>query len=161
MVTVPSFLQTDPAGYIDTMNLYAYCGNNPVNWIDPWGLSEWKWFDGFWGTACDVSIVGTYFHFWYDRGANIRDFGSWLITSPDRARRIGENRRDQMGIDNSGHLKDPVADDFRDFGRDTARDTLNMPGTLTGGPLGVPDPVGDAVDVAITVTNEACEGKQE
>ncbi|ARN56564.1 hypothetical protein STSP1_00947 [Sedimentisphaera salicampi] len=32
------FLQTDPLGYFDTINPYAYCGNNPVNWIDPWGL---------------------------------------------------------------------------------------------------------------------------
>lgn len=33
------FLQCDPAGYIDAMNLYAYCGNNPVNWIDSFGLT--------------------------------------------------------------------------------------------------------------------------
>jgi len=32
------FLQPDPAGYIDGMNLYAYVGNNPLNWLDPWGL---------------------------------------------------------------------------------------------------------------------------
>jgi hypothetical protein len=34
------FLQTDPMGYIDTVNPYAYCANNPLNWIDPWGLRK-------------------------------------------------------------------------------------------------------------------------
>ena len=32
------FLQPDPLGYIDGLNLYAYVSNNPLNWIDPWGL---------------------------------------------------------------------------------------------------------------------------
>jgi RHS repeat-associated protein len=36
------FLQTDPVGYGAGMNLYAYCGNNSTNCIDPSGL---KWED--------------------------------------------------------------------------------------------------------------------
>mgnify|MGYP005654343063 CR=1 FL=1 len=48
------FLQTDPIGYGDGMNMYAYCGNNSLRWVDPYGaeagpdfalvasISEWR-----------------------------------------------------------------------------------------------------------------------
>jgi RHS repeat-associated protein len=42
------FLQTDPIGYGDGMNWYAYCGNNPIVWADPAGLLDIKiaFYDG-------------------------------------------------------------------------------------------------------------------
>jgi hypothetical protein len=32
------FLQPGLIGYSDSMNLYTYVDNNPLTWIDPWGL---------------------------------------------------------------------------------------------------------------------------
>jgi RHS repeat-associated protein len=32
------FITQDPLGMVDGPNLYTYVNNNPVNWVDPWGL---------------------------------------------------------------------------------------------------------------------------
>jgi RHS repeat-associated protein len=88
------FLQPDPINYDDGMNVYAYAGNNPINWGDPMGLckggfSKWDRFkigalekvagsagwiyDNLWGEEISTGkFVGTSFgesaqDYWADK----------------------------------------------------------------------------------------------
>ena len=49
------WLQPDPAGRIDGVNLYQYCGNDPWNGYDPYGLWDW---DDDWVESAGRAVLG-------------------------------------------------------------------------------------------------------
>jgi len=51
------WLQRDPAFFVDGLNLYAYCGGDPVNGVDPLGLWDW---DGDWIQYGAGGLIGVH-----------------------------------------------------------------------------------------------------
>jgi RHS repeat-associated protein len=55
--SIGRFISRDPIGYRDSMNLYQYCTNNPINWIDPSGLKIKPGGPSVGCIACMASVV--------------------------------------------------------------------------------------------------------
>jgi RHS repeat-associated protein len=80
------FLQTDPVGYGDDMNMYAYVASDPVNGTDPTGKYKC---DG--GRGCDkINAAQQRMASSYDRGAAALDSAAADIDRVNAARAGGD-----------------------------------------------------------------------
>ena len=66
------FLQRDPLGYFDSMNLYEYVASNPINRIDPTGLS-WS-ITGGWFAAKKLRLAANWGKNGYPLSAELLEF---------------------------------------------------------------------------------------
>ena len=64
------FLQTDPIGYKGGLNIYAYCLNNPLDWVDPYGL--------VWARGMEIGVGAMVLGF-----LGIIDAAATAITEPE------------------------------------------------------------------------------
>jgi len=89
------FLQTDPIGYEDSMNLYTYVGNNPVVFFDPFGLCKDEDLPWYRKLALSITLPSVSAFYWGGGGA-----GHELIWIPGQGWR--SYMYPQGGVSNPG-----------------------------------------------------------
>ncbi|RLG24215.1 hypothetical protein DRN85_08035 [Methanosarcinales archaeon] len=102
------FMQTDPVGYYDSTNLYLYCFNNPVNFIDPLGLCyiDINISIGWWGGVTFGIMIGPGGSLYgYIGGGFITPPGGGAVTvSPSSDPTLGWNAGGQLGFWGGGQV---------------------------------------------------------
>jgi hypothetical protein len=100
--SIGRFLQRDPLGYWDSMNLFEYVFNNPINFLDPFGLGyfgkrplgNWPWIPGASSNPIDdfFNTEISHEHFFYDDGTNIGYGDTGFMTKEDASDYIFQDK---------------------------------------------------------------------
>ena len=92
------FMQKDPIGIDGGLNLYGYCGNNPVNYCDPLGLAAYRKQRPLDRAGLRDTTIGDLHHdaFQYTDGHDSGYYDDSTVR-PDRGSDYVQNQYDRVG----------------------------------------------------------------